>query len=170
MSKIENLILYIINYFQCNLSPIQLGKVKLNKILWFADRAFMYKNYQSLSGGEYIKNPNGPVLKKMDKILKKLEKGGFIKSFKVNKNGFNQISFLCLKEPNLNSFKANEISVVDEKINELATKNARELSKETHDENWQKSKNGDIMPLEDVFLQDIVPASKADIIKDLKFG
>ncbi|MEE6629137.1 type II toxin-antitoxin system antitoxin SocA domain-containing protein, partial [Campylobacter coli] len=50
------------------------NKAKLNKILWFADRAFMYKNYASLTQTSYIKNPQGPVVKKLENILTSLEK------------------------------------------------------------------------------------------------
>lgn len=160
MKKIDNAILYIINYFQCNHAPNDLGKVKLNKILWFADRAFMYKYYQSITQSTYIRNPNGPVIKKMENILNHLEKNGYIKSFCVNKGEYQQTCFLCLKEPNLDDFNAKEISVLDEFINKFATKNAKELSELSHDELWKKTKNGEIMPLESVFLQDIIPANK----------
>ncbi|EOH2300331.1 Panacea domain-containing protein [Campylobacter jejuni] len=128
MKKIENIIIYIINYFQTNYAPADLGKVKLNKILWFADRAFMYKNYASLTQTSYIKNPQGPVVKKLENILTSLEKNEFIKSIKVNKGEYQQQSFLCLKEPNLDDFTAKEISILDETINKFALKTAKELS------------------------------------------
>ncbi|HEF6133440.1 TPA: SocA family protein [Campylobacter coli] len=164
MKKIENIIIYIINYFQTNYAPADLGKVKLNKILWFADRAFMYKNYASLTQTSYIKNPQGPVVKKMEHILNKLEKANFIKSFDVNKGDFQQTSFICLREPNLDDFTAKEISILDETINKFASRTAKELSEISHDECWEKTKDGDTMPIESVFLQDIVPATKEDVI------
>ncbi|EOH0085270.1 Panacea domain-containing protein [Campylobacter coli] len=140
MKKIENIIIYIINYFQTNYAPADLGKVKLNKILWFADRAFMYKNYASLTQTSYIKNPQGPVVKKLENILTSLEKNEFIKSIKVNKGEYQQQSFLCLKEPNLDDFTAKEISILDETINKFALKTAKELSEMSHDECWEKQK------------------------------
>lgn len=33
----------------------------------------------------------------------------------------------------------------------------------SHDECWEKTKNGDTMPIESVFLQDIIPATKEDV-------
>lgn len=162
MKKIENVIIYIIDYFQKNYAPADLGKVKLNKILWFADRAFMYKNYTSLTKSSYIRNPKGPVIKKLDNILAKLEKDNFIRSFSVNKGEFQQISFVCLKEPNLDEFTAKEINILDEIINKFASKTAKELSEISHDECWEKTKDGDTMPIESVFLQDIIPATKED--------
>ena len=164
MKKLENVIIYIINYFQKNFAPADLGKVKLNKILWFADRAFMYKNYMSLTKSSYIRNPQGPVIKKLDNVLNGLEKNGFIRSFSLNKGGFQQISFICLKEPDLNKFTAKEINTLDEIINSFALKTAKELSEITHDEIWEKTKDGDTMPIESVFLQDVILATKEDVI------
>ena len=53
MDKTKAVIAYIVNYFQCNNSPKNLGKVKLVKILWFADREFMHKYYRQLTNLEY---------------------------------------------------------------------------------------------------------------------
>ncbi|EKG4594774.1 DUF4065 domain-containing protein, partial [Campylobacter coli] len=105
----------------------------------------------------------GPVVKKLENILTSLEKNEFIKSIKVNKGEYQQQSFLCLKEPNLDDFTAKEISILDETINKFALKTAKELSEMSHDECWEKTKNGDTMPIESVFLQDIIPATKEDI-------
>lgn len=163
MTKAEKVIVYIINYFQCNYSPNDLGSVKLNKILWFADRAFMYENYKSITQEEYIRNPNGPVLKSMEKILNKLENEGFIKRFNTNKGSYIQKSFLCLKEPDLKGIKAQEISKIDGIITKFAQKSAKELSEETHDEVWENTKDGHVMPLESVFFKDIVSPTQEDI-------
>lgn len=166
--KTKKIIAYIIDYFQNNYSANELGLVKLNKILWFADRAFMYDYYKSITQGEYIRNPNGPVLKKLDKILSELEKDGYIKGIDIKKGRYTQKSFKSIKKPDLKGIAAQEISIIDSIIAKLAPKSAKELSKETHDELWEKTKNGDIMPLESVFLKDIVEPTKKDIQEALK--
>lgn len=168
MIKTKKIIVYIIDYFQNNYSPNKLGAVKLNKILWFADRAFMYEHYKSITQGEYIRNPNGPVLKKIDKILSELEKDGYIKGIGIKKGRYTQKSFKSIKKPDLKGIAAQEINTIDSIMAELASKSARELSEQTHDELWEKTKNGDIMPLESVFLKDIVEPTKKDIQEALK--
>lgn len=165
MIKTKKIIVYIIDYFQNNYSPNKLGAVKLNKILWFADRAFMYEHYKSITQGEYIRNPNGPVLKKIDKILNELERDGYIEG--IGKKG-TQKSFKSIKKPDFRGITAQEISIIDSIMAKLASKSARELSKQTHDAVWEKTKNGDIMPLESVFLKDIVLPMQEDIQEALK--
>ena len=77
--------------------------------------------------------------------------------------GYPQQSFMCLKEPNLNDFTAQEISLLDRIIIELQDKSATQLSNQTHDELWESIEQGKIMPLESVFLQDIIPATQDDV-------
>lgn len=60
---------------------------------------------------------------------------------------------MCLKEPNLDDFTAKEISILDQTINKFALKTAKELSEMSHDECWEKTKNGDTMPIESVFFK-----------------
>lgn len=166
--KTEAIIAYIINYFQCNDSLAKLGKVKLIKILWYADREFMYKYYKELTDLEYRKMPRGPMPTNIDFILEDMEKKGIIKSFEISKFGYTQQSFLCLQEPDLNNFTPQEISVLDKVIVDLLNKTATQISKETHDELWHSIEQGKIMPLESVFLQDIVPTTEEDIKGTLK--
>ncbi|EMI4815717.1 hypothetical protein V6N98_001137 [Campylobacter upsaliensis] len=53
MTKLEKIMNYIIYSFRDE--PLKLGKLKLAKILWFSDRAFMYKYSEALTGLEYLK-------------------------------------------------------------------------------------------------------------------
>lgn len=161
--KTEAVIAYIINYFQCNNSSKNLGKVKLVKILWFADREFMYKYYKQLTDLEYRKMPRGPMPTNIDSILKCMQEKGIIKPFETSKYGYTQQSFLCLKEPDLDCFTPQEVSVLDKVITDLLDKTAAQISEETHDELWHSIERGKIMPLESVFLQDIIPATKDDV-------
>ncbi len=164
MDKTKAVIAYIVNYFQCNNSPKNLGKVKLVKILWFADREFMHKYYRQLTNLEYRKMPYGPMPTNIDSLLQSMEKEAIIKSFEANNGvGYPQQSFMCLKEPNLNDFTAQEISLLDRIIIELQDKSATQLSNQTHDELWESIEQGKIMPLESVFLQDIIPATQDDV-------
>lgn len=171
MDKACAIINYIINAFQAE--PKKLSKVKLAKILWFADKEYMYKYYTSLSGLEYIKLPQGPVPKNYDKLLKDMENKAIIHTFDVLSYGKKQICFHSLKEPDLEMFKAQEISILDKVISDVYNQKSTTLSKKTHDELWDKVKMGEIMPIESVFWQDIIPPNDEDIkqaLQDLKKG
>lgn len=162
-NKTEATIAYIINYFQCNNSPKNLGKVKLVKILWFADREFMHKYFKQLTNLEYRKMPQGPMPTNINSILKSMQKEGIIQTFETSKYGYTQQSFLCLQEPNLDAFSPQEISILDKVIIDLLDKSASQISQETHDELWHSIEQGKIMPLESVFLQDVIPATQDDV-------
>ncbi|MDL0147656.1 Panacea domain-containing protein [Campylobacter felis] len=71
MTKLEKIINYIIYSFRDE--PLKLGKLKLAKILWFSDRAFMYKYSEALTDLEYIKMQYGPLPKNTKKYLKSLK-------------------------------------------------------------------------------------------------
>ncbi|MCR2060668.1 Panacea domain-containing protein [Campylobacter helveticus] len=164
MNKVEKIINYIIYSFRDE--PLKLGKLKLAKILWYADRAFMYKYYQSLTNLEYIKMQYGPLPKKYDNILKKLNKEKIIHSYESNSYGESdkkQICYHSLIEPDMNDFEAKEIQIIDEVIARLKNKKATTLSKETHDELWKNTNIGESMPIESVFLNDIEPPNEEDI-------
>lgn len=163
MDKTKAIISYIINYFQCNDMLKNLGKVKLVKILWFADREFMHTYYKQLTNLEYRKMKNGPMPTKIDSILKSMQQEGIIQLFEISKFGHTQQSFLCLKPPNLDDFTPQEINVLDKVILELYKKSAKAISNQTHDELWESIGLGKTMPLESVFLQDIIPASQDDV-------
>lgn len=166
MSKAFLIINYIIWAFQAE--PKKLSKVKLAKILWFADKEYMYKYCKHLSTLEYIKLPQGPVPKNYDKILKELENKGIIHSFSLLSYGKKQICFHSLKEPCLDEFKPQEISILDKVIHTFYNQKSSTLSKKTHDELWDKLEMGELMPIESVFWQDIQSPSDEDIKQALK--
>lgn len=164
MTKLEKIINYIIYSFRDE--PLKLGKLKLAKILWFSDRAFMYKYSETLTGLEYIKMQYGPLPKKYDKILKSLENDRVIHSYLSNAyvdDDRKQICFHSLIEPDMNDFNAKEIQIIDEVITKLKDEKATTLSNKTHDELWRSLKFGEIMPIEAVFWNDIEPVNEEDI-------
>ena len=159
MTKLEKIMNYIIYSFRDE--PLKLGKLKLAKILWFSDRAFMYKYSEALTGLEYIKMQYGPLPKKYEKILKELEIKGVIHIYQSNAYGNDdkkQICFHSLIEPNMSDFKAKEIQIIDEVMARLKDERAVDLSKL-----WQSMNIGEIMPIEAVFWNDIESANEEDI-------
>lgn len=161
LKKIYEIINYIISCFKDNSS--KLGKVKLAKILWFADREFMYKYHSELTGLEYQKLNFGPVPKKYEQILNDMQEKSYIIIDEIFTDDAKQTLFISVKKPCLDEFSAKEIEVLDKVIFSLKNKNASYLSKITHDELYNSLKIGDTMPVESVFWQDIEPANDEDI-------
>lgn len=163
MEKIHAVIHYIIDSFQQADSISKLGKVKLAKILWFADREFMYEYHKSITGIQYVKLANGPVPKKYDMILSEMKEEGIIHQYQINKFGKPQQCFISLKKPSLEVFSKEEIKVLDNIIYELKNKSATKLSDVTHDSLWENREVGEVMPIESVFCRDIVEPNEDDI-------
>lgn len=163
MKKICEVIHYIIDSFQQADSVSKLGKVKLAKILWFADREFMYEHHKSITGIDYVKLPNGPVPKKYDAILDEMKDNGVIHQYQIKKFDKTQQCFVSLKDPNLEVFNKEEIKVLDNVIYELKDKSASKLSNLTHDSLWKNREIGEIMPIESVFCRDITEPNEDDI-------
>ena len=166
MKRLYNLVHYIINK-QTDEDFKKLGKVKLNKILWFADREYMYNNFTSISHSDYIKLPNGPVPKKIDSILKSLIKNNCIIQKDISINGYIQHSFISIGEPDTSDFTVNEISVLDKYIYEITNNHtANSISDISHDKSWELANIGHIIPIETVFSVDISDHITEEEIKE----
>lgn len=68
--KLKNLILYILS--RCG-QKANMGKILLNKLLYFSDFDYYEKNWESITGAIYTKLPRGPVPTDMDKILEEMK-------------------------------------------------------------------------------------------------
>jgi hypothetical protein len=166
MIRLRNAVHYII-HSQTDFA--KLGKVKLNKILWFADREMMYNTGLSITHTSYIKLQNGPVPKKIEQILSALEKEKKIVRRDVFVNGYTQNSFISIDEPDISDFSAVEISIFDKRINEVIAMSAKQVSDLSHDCSWKLAKMGEIMPVETVFLTDICKPTQQDIEEAKQF-
>jgi len=142
---------------------------KLQKILWYADREYMYKYFDTITKGTYRKLPYGPANPKIEKIIKKLEKDGKIFEKPQFIGGKPQRSFISLKEPDISEFSPVEISIIDKYTNKITSMTASKISELTHDELWKKTPNGQIMPVESVFNVKLVSPSEEDIKEALEY-
>ena len=71
----EDYILYILN----NLEPEKSDKIRLNKVAFFVEFAFIHHNEKPLSSAKYAAINKGAVIDDYDFILKKMEKDKRIK-------------------------------------------------------------------------------------------
>jgi hypothetical protein len=71
----EDLILYILN----KLEPEKSDKIRLNKLAFFTEFAFLHRFNESLSTAEYAGIDLGPVIDNYDSILKGMQKNNLIK-------------------------------------------------------------------------------------------
>lgn len=165
MKRLHNIVHYII----AKADYKKLGKTKLNKILWFADREFMRTKMDTITHSEYIKMPFGPIPKKIDKILEALKREQKIVAKEIAIGTTTQKSFISIKEPDISMFKPEEISVLDKYIYGISENfTAGEISEISHNEDWELANIGEVIPVESVFGDDINQDITLDDIKEAK--
>lgn len=123
-----------------------LGAVKLNKILWFAERD-CYLRGEPISEVPFIKLQHGPVPKAMPKFLEELEKEGSLIVRRTEWRGKPKTEFISLTEPSLEGFTPLQVSFINRAIQSICTLHtADSISRVSHDEVWHLAAMGEEIP------------------------
>jgi len=127
-----------------------LGKVKLNKILWFSDReAYIYLG-RTISGETYLKFRLGPVSQHIQEIVDELVKEKKVAVRKVRDFDHERFEFISLESMSTEEFahfSPEEISILDEHIAVICYKHtAKSISDLSHDETWRAFPEGVAIP------------------------
>lgn len=140
--KFKQIVLYIIN----KINKKQLGNVKLNKILWFADLAKCDDTGYSITGEKYIRQNYGPVATHLPQALEELEKDD--KAITIERETPDtMILYTPVKKADILTFK-DDIVYIDEVIEKFKKMKSNKISELTHTKLWQSLNNGDEMPVE----------------------
>jgi hypothetical protein len=137
----------VAHYVIARTEPSQLGYVKLNKILWYADLEHYRRHGASLTGLEhYIRMPQGPMSKEISRAVRWLQKEGKVTERPVKVIEYTRRELVWLKEPNLSRFTAEQIDLLNQLIDFIAPLTADQVSKMTHEDSlWNELKNNDVM-------------------------
>jgi hypothetical protein len=128
------------------------GKVKLNKLLWFADFTAYLIFGQSITGHEYQRLPAGPAPRRLLAVIPALAAKARRRdpdvAVRVNDyHGREQYRPFALRPPDLSRFSAEEIKLVEEIVEEYKGKNARQMSELSHRFlGWQIMADGETIP------------------------
>lgn len=128
------------------------GGTKLNKILYYADFVSFGRSGKPITGAEYIKQEFGPTPKRLLPVRKLLETRKEAAVQRVDFLGKEQQRLVALRDPDLSLFSGEEIALVDQVIEYLRGKTAREVSELSHDRAWRVAKMGGAIPYEAAFL------------------
>ena len=127
--KLVNAILYIASNPQIN----NLGKVKLWKLLYYADSLFCKVNNHYITEAVYIKLPKGPVPEAGEELLSTLKD---LKLIEISKKeiGKEHIIFeiSATQKPELSLFSEEEVFCIESVIQQYSQRSAKELSEVTH--------------------------------------
>src|ERR1035437_5992274 len=146
--KLRELVLYVATASEGD-EPF--GKVKLNKILFFADFEAYLRFGRSITGHEYQKLAQGPAPRALLPLFP-----GLCKPAQPDDNlavrvndyyGRNQERPFALRVPNTKKFAPEELRLVDDLVKKFRGKNAKQMSERSHMfTGWQVAKLGETIP------------------------
>jgi hypothetical protein len=146
--KFKALVHYIC--WRCE-DPRLLGTVKLNKVLWYAERTWYLRTGQPIAGATYLKQQHGVVAKTLAPLVVELEKEGVL-STRARSHGSSLMQYFARFEPDLSVFTATEISVVDSLIETICFRDAPSLVDVAADDQiWKLAQIGETLPYYTVF-------------------
>lgn len=141
-------------HFVCDLAAEdQLGKTKLNKILYFSDMEAFLTLGRPITGETYVKHQFSPVSLHLDEALKELEEQRLLAIAEAS--GFHVYSgqsymryrFVSLKRPRMDAFSGEEVAIASRTIEEITTKHtARSISNASHGLAWESARIGEELP------------------------
>ena len=142
ISKIQAVVLYILQHFKCGVDYI-----KLFKIMYFAQREYLAVNGLCIVEDTFKARPKGPVPALTYKVVKLAENGQ-----QAEKDGNDLTEFLysievdsdqiihAVRQPDMDFISKMEKKQIDETIAKYGEKNSDELSDLSHDEAYNKVK------------------------------
>jgi hypothetical protein len=131
------------HYVICRTSPTDLGAVRLNKVLWYADM-FHYRRYgQTVTGlMDYTKMPLGPVPKHIGDAISGLQGQSKIIETSIVKYAYPMRIFIANEQIDADAFTAGEIEALQEAIAFVTPMTANAASEATHDIYWEETPLG----------------------------
>lgn len=120
-------------------------KVKLLKLLNYADMIFYKENGVSISGTEYVHLPFGPVPQNFDMLFGMMNRDG-ISHIEIIYNGQYECHQVVPDNRSFDILSVEETEVLDRVIEKFATYSSQEISEYSHKEKgYMATKQGDII-------------------------
>lgn len=152
VEKFKEVLLYILE--KAGARP-NIGETAIYKLLYFIDFDYYEKFEEQLIGAKYIKNHFGPTPIEFKKITDQMIEKGEIEKVKSKHFQYEQKKYLPRRSADLKILSAQEIQHIDDVLNRLSWKNAKELSEYSHsDTPWRVHKIGEAISYETVFYRD----------------
>lgn len=165
LKKFKEVLLYILNRVG---SKPNVGETVIYKLLYFIDFDYYEKYEEQLIGATYQKNTYGPTPVEFTKIIDDMKQKGEIVEVDSKYFDYPQRKYLPLRKADLSILnKSQETEVINDVLNRLSDKNAREISEYSHqDVPWLTTEEGEMIEYESVFYR-IPPYSVREYSEDL---
>lgn len=160
IDKFKQVLLYIVG--KVGNRP-NIGQTALYKLLYFVDFDYYEKYQEYLIGATYIKNTHGPSPISFAKIARELESKGELVEVRSKYFNYDQKKYLVTSEPEVSLLNARELKHIDNEMERLASKTAKELSGISHiDTPWLVAKEKEILNYRHVFYRPDETSVSAD--------
>ena len=148
--EFEQIVLYIIN----QINGKELGKVKLNKILWFSDLEKYMETGSTITNCRYCRQNHGPISRSLDTSVNALEINGCIS--RDRENDESMWLYTPIKQADISFLKDEDKIIIDKQIERIRPMKAKDISAETHTATWEALENGAEMPVSLVAMEKLV--------------
>ena len=150
--KLKEALHYVISL--CD-DPSKLGAIRLNKIMWFADKYAFRLNGATITADTYVKRRLGPVPKNVLAAVGELSAEGKVVSRETTVPGNNVMRHFFTLLPPENSVLSDQDRDILHSFSELICNGftANEISDLTHDQVWEAAELGEEIPMFATFAQ-----------------
>ena len=159
LSKLKAMIHYIADVVPRH----NLGKVKLNKILWFSDREMYLKHGRTISGDTYRRYPLGPVSANIIPAIESLQEEKKLIVRKIRHYTFEGYEYTSCSKPDTSTLNSDELAIIDRQIAWISPRSANDVSDISHDATWDMYENGEEIPMYSVLAARTREVTAADI-------
>ena len=141
--KFKALVHYIC--WRCE-DPKTLGPVRLNKVLWHAERIHYRRTGQPVTGATYVRHQAGPAARPLPPGVAELEKEGAVAT-RERSYGGNSMQYFARHEPDLAAFTPDEVSIADSAIEGICFRGAPSAANAVADARvWKLARIGEVLP------------------------
>ena len=152
LEKFKQVLLYILTKIG---SKLNIGETAIYKLLYFIDFDYYEKYEEQLIGAKYIRNNYGPTPVHFKRVVEEMIKNNQLEEVQSKFFEYPIRKYLPKVTPILTKLSGQEIAHIDDVLNRLSDKTAKELSAYSHTDNpWMVKKQGEVLDYESVFYRD----------------
>jgi uncharacterized phage-associated protein len=160
MKKLEEAIHYI-----CSLASDNLGAVKLNKILYYADMMHSAQTGDAITGATYAKQRRGPVPRQVLPAIDHLVQAGRLSVQNISDFDFVRREFTTHGETEDSVFSRAEIEKLDYVVHSIDKFSGREISDISHTIIWNAAELGETLPYDSFFVSYLGDLTEDDMTR-----
>jgi Protein of unknown function (DUF4065) len=158
--KLAELILYIAKQSEADR---RFGKVKLIKLLAYADFEAYLRIGRSITGSRYQRLPHGPAPREAPATLDQLINRGELEETHRVLGSFRQTRYVARRRPNVAAFNPQELEIVNEVLFRFARAGGKQISEASHRDfaGWAMVADHEDIPYHTALLSTEPPSDEA---------